>query len=163
MASVSVTPDGDAVIGEVLVAAPPERVFRALTDPQQLTEWWGQKGMFTFSHWTIDLRVGGQWRGDAEMRGSKFWIRGEYLEIEAPRLLVYTWLSNSPGETPSLVRFDLEDETAGTRVRLRHSGLAANPTARMNYQSMWPALLAWMLGFVERNETAETRPMPAGL
>jgi len=158
MATVTVTPDGDAVVGEILIAAPAERVFQALTDPQQLLQWWGQKGMFRATNWTVDLRVGGKWCGEAEMRGSTFWMRGEYLEIDPPRLLVYTWLSSLPGETPSTVRFDLESEPAGTRVKLRHSGLAANQAALVNYQNMWPAMLAWIAGFVLSGETAETRP-----
>jgi len=160
MATVVVTADGDAVVGEILIAAPCERVFQALTDPSQLLQWWGQKGMFTATSWDIDLRVGGEWRGEANMRGSTFWIKGKYVQIDPPRLLVYTWLSSMPGETPSLVRFELATEGGGTRVKLRHSGLAANVAARVNYQNMWPALLSWARGFVEMGETAETRPMP---
>jgi len=157
MAAVTVTPDQDAVVGEIFIAAPPERVFRALTHSQQLLQWWGQRGMFRSTHWSIDLRVGGQWRGEAEMRGSLFWIAGEYLEIDPPRLLVYTWVSSMPGEKPSVVRIELEDENAGTRVKLRHSGLTGNVPALVNYQGMWPALLSWVLDFVEKGETADTR------
>jgi uncharacterized protein YndB with AHSA1/START domain len=161
MAELAVTPDGDAVFGEILIAAPPERVFQALTDPQQLLQWWGQKGMFRSTSWEVDLRVGGHWRGEAEMRGSTFWIEGDYVEIDPPRLLVYTWLSSLPGETPSLVKIELAREADGTRVKLRHSGLAANPAAIMNYKSMWPALLSWVLGYVETGETGGARSMPA--
>src|ERR1700743_2147189 len=148
MATVMVTPDGDAVTRKILIAPPAERVFQALSDPPQLLQWWGQKGMFQSTNWTIDLRVGGLWKGEAEMGGSTFWVSGEYLEIDRPRLLVYTWLSSLPGETPSVVRIELEPEAAGTRVKLRHSGLAANPAAMVNYQGMWPAILSWVLGFV---------------
>lgn len=157
MATVTVTPDQDAVVGEILIAAPPGRVFQALTDPQQLLQWWGQKGMFRSTNWTIDLRVGGQWRGEAELRGSTFWIAGEYLEIDPPRLLVYTWVSSMPGERPSVVRFELEEQGQSTRVKLRHSGLSVNLPGLVNYQGMWPALLSWILGFVEKGETADTR------
>jgi hypothetical protein len=41
MPSSEITPARDAIVGEVEVAAPPERVFRALTDPAQLIRWWG--------------------------------------------------------------------------------------------------------------------------
>jgi uncharacterized protein YndB with AHSA1/START domain len=160
MPATSLTPDGDAVVGEILIAAPPERIFQALTDPEQLMQWWGQQGMFLSKHWSTDLRVGGEWRGEAQMRGSTFWIKGEYVEIDPPRLLVFTWLSNMPGETPSLVRIELHPEASGTRLKLRHSGLAANVAARVNYQGTWPALLSWVAGFVEKGERAETRPMP---
>ena len=29
------------IVGEVEVAAPPERVYAALTDPAELAAWWG--------------------------------------------------------------------------------------------------------------------------
>jgi uncharacterized protein YndB with AHSA1/START domain len=161
VASVSVTPDQDTIIGEVFIAAPPERVFQALTDPQQLLQWWGQKGMFQSTRWSIDPRVGGKWRGEAEMRGSSFWMEGEYLEFDPPRLLVYTWVTSMPGETPSTVRLEMKAEGQGTRVKLQHSGLAANPAALVNYRGMWPSMLVWMREFVEKGETAETRPFVA--
>jgi len=161
MPATSLTPDGDAVVGEILIAAPPERIFQALTDPAQLMQWWGQKGMFLSKDWKTDVRVGGEWRGEAEMRGCTFWIKGEYVEIDPPRLLVFTWVSNMPGETPSLVRIELHTEGSGTRLKLRHSGLAANEAARVNYQGMWPALLSWVAGFVEKGERADARPVPS--
>ena len=35
-----ITPGQDAVVTEIEMAAPPERVFAALTDPAQLMLWW---------------------------------------------------------------------------------------------------------------------------
>ena len=31
----------DAIVEEVFVEAPPERVYRALTEPAELVKWWG--------------------------------------------------------------------------------------------------------------------------
>lgn len=39
MATTAITPDQDAVEAEIFVAAPPERVFQAITDPNQLSRW----------------------------------------------------------------------------------------------------------------------------
>jgi uncharacterized protein YndB with AHSA1/START domain len=36
--------DQDAIVTEVEIAAPPERLFTALTDPKQLVRWWGEDG-----------------------------------------------------------------------------------------------------------------------
>ena len=58
----AVSSDQDAISLEVQIAAPRERVFRALTDPAQLMQWWGQKGMYHHTRWTADLRPGGAWR-----------------------------------------------------------------------------------------------------
>ena len=39
MAESIVTPDQDALVTEIDIAAPAERVFKALTDPAQLKRW----------------------------------------------------------------------------------------------------------------------------
>ena len=44
-----------------LVAAPPERVFRAIAEPDRLARWWGPEG-FTSTFETCEFRPGGAWR-----------------------------------------------------------------------------------------------------
>jgi uncharacterized protein YndB with AHSA1/START domain len=36
----------DEIISEIYIAAQPERVFRALVDPMQVPQWWGQTGTY---------------------------------------------------------------------------------------------------------------------
>jgi uncharacterized protein YndB with AHSA1/START domain len=38
MATIEVTPDQDVITGEIFIAAPPERVFQAITDPNQMPQ-----------------------------------------------------------------------------------------------------------------------------
>jgi uncharacterized protein YndB with AHSA1/START domain len=72
-------------------AAPRERVFRALTEPEHVQRWLlGPEG-WTLPICEMDLRVGGEWRyvwrnGD----GDEFEIRGVFREIERPARIVYT-------------------------------------------------------------------------
>jgi len=42
MSTVCITPDQDVIVAEIQIAAPPDRVFQAITDPQQVPQWWGQ-------------------------------------------------------------------------------------------------------------------------
>ena len=56
----SATPTKQLVIERTL-HAPPERVFAAFTDPEQLTKWWWPHG-FTCPAAEVDLRVGGTYR-----------------------------------------------------------------------------------------------------
>jgi uncharacterized protein YndB with AHSA1/START domain len=35
MATVAITPDQDKITAKIFIAAPPERVFQAITDPQE--------------------------------------------------------------------------------------------------------------------------------
>jgi hypothetical protein len=44
MASMTIAPDHDAIVSEICIAAPPERIFQPLVEPQQVLQWWGQGG-----------------------------------------------------------------------------------------------------------------------
>jgi uncharacterized protein YndB with AHSA1/START domain len=71
-----------------IIAAPPERVFRAWT--QRLTEWWGPHGMTT-PVCEMDLRPGGRFR--TIMRapdGTEYPTRGVFLEVTPPERIVFT-------------------------------------------------------------------------
>jgi uncharacterized protein YndB with AHSA1/START domain len=89
MATVAISHDQDAIQGEVQIAAPPERVFQALTDPRQLMQWWGQKGMYHGTDWKGDVRPGGKWRceGVSDVDGAPYHVGGEYVEVDPPRLV----------------------------------------------------------------------------
>ena len=41
-----ITPDQDAILAEVFIAAPPARVFEAIADVKQRAQWWGMKRNF---------------------------------------------------------------------------------------------------------------------
>ena len=82
MAIVAITPDQDVVTAEIFIAAPPARVFEAITDPYQMPKWWGQQGMYKITEWKGDLRPGGKWSSvGVSVDGSSFRIDGEYLEV----------------------------------------------------------------------------------
>lgn len=141
------TDAGDTIVAEIIVNASAERVFEALVDPRQRIQWWGIKGRFETTHMESDLRVGGAWemRGK-QMEGKPFTLRGEYLRIERPRLLEFTfadWEAHS-----SVVRFELEENGGITNVRLVHSGFA-NRAAQEKYQG-WPWLLSLLKAHVEK-------------
>ena len=48
------------VRASVEIAAPPEAVFRALTDPTELPRWWGSADAYRTNDWKVDLRPGRQ-------------------------------------------------------------------------------------------------------
>jgi uncharacterized protein YndB with AHSA1/START domain len=166
-----VTPDNNTVMAEIFIAAPPERVFQALTDPEQMPQWWGGKGMYRITECAGDLRPGGKWRTVGVGKdGTDFRIDGEYLEIDRPRLLVYTWLATFNGMLKTTVRFDLEPRDVhglqhhgpqrvgtGTFLKVRHDGFAGNIEAAKAHSQGWLRVLGWLQGFVEKGETLENR------
>ena len=172
MATTAIAPDQDTIIGEVFVAAPPARVFQAITDPNQVPRWWGQQGLYRITEWKGDLRVGGKWSsvgvGDD---GHSFRVDGEYIEIDPPRLLVHTWMASWSGKQDTVVRWELEPADVhglhpngpkkagtGTRLTIRHSGFAGNLDSAKAHSQGWLRVLGWMQSFVESGETLETRP-----
>lgn len=120
MASVTFTPDGDAIVSEIYIAASPERVFQALVQPQQVLQWWGQEGVYRCTEFEGDLRPGGKWRSAGEGGDNdQFTVVGEYLEVDSPRLLVYSWVASWTGAVKTTVRWELEPTNKGTLVRIR--------------------------------------------
>lgn len=139
-----------AIVEEITINAPAERVFEALISPEERVKWWGAEGSFQTTQMESDLRPGGRWamRG-LRMNGQPFTITGEYREIARPSLLVFTWLPDwqESAET-SLVRIDLDEHDGVTTVRLTHSGLSDE--ARRTGHRGWPQILAWLRAHAER-------------
>jgi uncharacterized protein YndB with AHSA1/START domain len=154
-----VTPDRDAVISEVEIAAPPERVFQALTNSDQLQRWFkGESCPVKF--WKMDARPGGSY-GYASEKGnlvvnevSEFECHGEILEFDPPRLLVYTWIGNwhLDPERETIVRWDLTPTQSGTHVKVTHSGLAEEPEARKDYSGGWVGVIENLKQFTATGE-----------
>jgi len=86
MATMSITPDQDVIVSEIYIAAPPERVFQALVEPQQVLQWWGQAGVYRCTEFDSDLRAGGKWRS-AGVAGdsSNFTVAGASTWRSIPR------------------------------------------------------------------------------
>jgi uncharacterized protein YndB with AHSA1/START domain len=105
---------------EIRIAARPETVFEFFVDPQKMGEWKGRKA-------ELDPRPGGRYRVEINDQAI---ARGEYVEIEAPSRVVFTWgwegqQSGEHAVPPgsSRVEVDLIPDGDGTLVRLRHLDL----------------------------------------
>lgn len=144
------TSTGDTIVQEIRIKAPAERIFQALTDPEERVRWWGAEGRFRATHMESELRPGGKWamRGTG-MGGRPFTVSGVYREIDRPRLLIFTWLPDwQENAAESLVRIDLVETNGVTTVRLTHTGLTSED-ARASHRG-WPDILAWLHSHVER-------------
>jgi uncharacterized protein YndB with AHSA1/START domain len=140
--------DSDTIVKEIAIRASAERIYEALTDPEQRLKWWGAEGTYRGTHMESDLRPGGKWLTRGIAWGKPFNVRGEYREIERPRLLVFTWIPDwDENALESLVRFDLEEKNGVTTVRVTHSGLVTE-SARSQHQG-WPRVLAWLQAYAE--------------
>lgn len=157
MATTQVTADQDAIVSEVHINAPAEKVFQALTDPKQLMKWWNSEECTT-EFFEMDTRRGGQWRfgtkkSKLDVNGvNQFFCEGEVLEFDPPRLLAYTWIANWHGDKNrrTVVRWELTPTKDGTHAKVTHSGLAQEAVARKDYSGGWPGVVELLKKFVEK-------------
>lgn len=153
-----VTPNFDAVVCEIDIAAPPERVFQALIDEAQLMRWFAGDASCPVKFWKLDARKGGRYRyhtenGTHKVNGvTEFDCHGEILEFDPPRLLVYTWVGNwhVDKQLQTTVRYDLTATPTGTHIKVTHSGLATEEVSRNDYANGWPGVLSSLKAFVEK-------------
>ncbi len=106
--------------------APRERVFAALTHPDDLAGWWGPRG-FTTPEIRLDLRVDGAYRfGMQPPDGDLFHLSGEFLEVDPPARLAYTfrWDEPTPDDRETVVRLSLDEADDGTQLSLAQGEFA---------------------------------------
>jgi uncharacterized protein YndB with AHSA1/START domain len=147
-----ITPDQDTIVTEIDIAAPMERVFAAICDEEVVRRRAPYLELFE-----MDLRVGGKWRLELKMPKPHHGVSvvkhdGEILEVDPPRLLVYTWFANfhSDPKHRSIVRWELTPKKSGTRVKVTHSGLASEPAACKDYAGGWPGVLEEIRVYAEK-------------
>ena len=132
---------------EKIYNAPVEKVWAAITDEEQMRQWYfdipGFKAVpgFEFEFYG----------GPPE---KQFRHLGKVTVVEVNKRLAYTWRYDGyPGE--SLVTFELFAENGKTRLRLTHEGLETFPPmaefAKENFAGGWTALIGTQLkDYVER-------------
>jgi uncharacterized protein YndB with AHSA1/START domain len=138
-----------------LIAAPPERVFAAWTEPELLSQWSSPPGI-SIEGGDIDLRVGGHWR--VTMRGADGSTReafGTYREIVPPCRLVYThaWhLDGAPGRTTpeTLLTIEFQPEGSATRLKLTQTGFES-VESRDGHRGGWSGSIDNLVALFARN------------
>lgn len=127
------TSSTDRIEKQVLLRAPIERVWRAISDAEQFGRWFGARfdGPFTagarasgtIEQTEVDPEIA---RHQAPYAGTPFDILVE--RMEAPRHFSFRW---HPGAEPdeerddnarTLVTFELEEVPEGTRLTIRETG-----------------------------------------
>jgi uncharacterized protein YndB with AHSA1/START domain len=143
--------DGGMIKAEIEIAASPERVFRSLTDAAELEAWWGADDMYRTFDWVIDLRPGGKWSARARgADGMESTVDGEYIEVDPPRRLVYTWRPSWDDYAVTTVQYELQPTATGTRLLVTHTGFGDRAMAAAGTGEGWKRVLEWMGEYVER-------------
>lgn len=96
--------------------APRELVFKALTDPSLIPQWWGPDYLSIIVD-KMEVKKGGIWRyiqRDAE--GQEYIFNGVYHEITAPERMIYTFEWEGMPSHVLLETVSLEDHNGKTRL-----------------------------------------------
>lgn len=131
------------------IVATPERLFDAWTRAEELREWWGPQNVKCIAA-EVDLRVGGVYRiANQFPDGRILWISGEFLSIERPHRLEYTWRVGSPHAPVERVRVQFVRSGDQTEVIVTHSRIDGE-TSRESHQQGWQGCLEGLKGYVHR-------------
>jgi len=141
------TESAEAVIVERTLNAPIARVWRALTDVDQMREWY-------FDLKEFKPQVGFEFEFVVEHEGNSYHHLCKVTEVVPEKKIAYTWrYKGEPGN--SLVTIELSAEGNTTRLKLTHTGIETFPKtpayAKKNFEAGWTAIVGTELKqFVER-------------
>ena len=131
------------------IRATPRRLFEAWTTPSQLLSWWGPRGV-RCTQAEIDLRVGGRYRlGNELPDGRVVVIAGEFLAVEPPTELVYTWRVDSQSVAPERVTVRFDQRGEGTEVVIVHERIA-DAVTREGHLGGWEGCLDGLAAYARR-------------
>jgi uncharacterized protein YndB with AHSA1/START domain/uncharacterized damage-inducible protein DinB len=128
---------------ERTLAATPERVFAAWTEPELMRRWFGPQGT-RVAEVESDAREGGDWRVVMENveTGERHIVVGTFRELRPPRTLVTTWAwleGGKPGGPPgpkTVITVRLREVEAGTRMTVHHRGFET-AESREGHRTGW--------------------------
>jgi uncharacterized protein YndB with AHSA1/START domain len=127
----------DAVVLERTFKAPVARVWKALTDVDQMREWY-------FDLKEFKPKVGFEFGFVVEHEGNTYDHRCRVTEVIPKKKIAYTWRYYGH-EGDSLVTFELFPEGDKTRLKLTHEGLDSFPKtaafARENFEKGWTQII----------------------
>ena len=131
------------------IHATPEEVFDAWTDAEGMAVWM-TPGDSKHSRVTIDPRVGGRFQIDMVGDKATYEHRGEYLIVDRPRKLSFTWISKPTNEQRTVVTVELKPVGADeTELTLTHEGLPSADSTKGHAQG-WGVIVEKLAARFER-------------
>ncbi len=133
----------------IAIDAPAPAVWRALTDPQLITQY--MFGTTVVSAWKEGTPI--YWRG--EWQGRPYEDKGMILKLEPERMIQYSHFSPLSGQADApenyhIVTVRLEPEGEQTHVRLSQSGSATEEERDHSAQN-WEMMLGSLKALLEKS------------
>jgi uncharacterized protein YndB with AHSA1/START domain len=143
------TESAETVMIERTFDAPIAKVWKALTEVDQMRQWY-------FDLKEFNPEVGFEFEFVVEHEGNRYHHLCRVTEVIPQKKIAYTWrYKGEPGD--SLVSIELSSEADKTRLKLTHTGIETFPKTpeygRKNFEAGWTAIMGNELKqFVERKE-----------
>ena len=129
-------------------AVAPEKVWRAWTEPEALSRWFGPGDTDSVTRADLDVRAGGRYHiAFRTTDGEEHGVSGVYREVQVHRRLSFSWAWKSTPERVSLVTIELEPKDSGCELRFRHDRFY-DQTARDNHERGWTGTFAKLDSFL---------------
>ena len=127
----------EPIVIERIFNAPIPRVWEALTDVDQMRQWY-------FDLKEFKAQVGFEFDFVVEHEGNSYHHLCRVTEVIPEKKIAYTWrYKGEPGD--SLVTFELFSDGNKTRLKLTHTGIETFPKtpayARKNFEAGWTAII----------------------
>ena len=139
--------------------APPERVFDAWLDPQTAGKWLFATPAGEMVRVEIDARVGGRFVFVDRRSGEDIEHTGEYLEIDRPKRLAFSFVVPRFSSEPSRIQVELAPAASSpgtTLLTLLHEGVFAEFAGRT--EEGWASILEGL----ERSLAGLSESVPKG-
>jgi uncharacterized protein YndB with AHSA1/START domain len=143
-------PVGDTAVFEVFIKTTPEKLWEAITDPDQRASY--SFGVRTTSDWTEGSTYESGVPGAVEI------ATGENLVVDPPRLLVQTftaqWSDDVKAQGATRVTWEIEPVGSSCRLTVIHDQLPLDANAEL--YGGWPMILSGLKTLLETGERLDT-------
>ncbi len=141
-----------SIVHEVTIRVPPQQVFAALVEPEQIAKWntYADKPK-------VEPKVGGRYSFGWSSEGEGTDGPGEIVEFEAGKKITYSW----HGDPPTLVSWTVEPLPGApnaTKVTLVHSGFITEQNMLAGYNLGWPGFVYSLAEWLEHGELPKMFP-----
>jgi uncharacterized protein YndB with AHSA1/START domain len=143
-------PVGDTAVFEIFIKTTPERLWEAITDPEQRAKY--SFGVATRSDWTEGSSY------EAGVPGVVEIAAGENLVVDPPRLLVQSftalWSDEVKATGATRVTWEIEPVGSSCRLTVTHDQLPDGVNAEV--YGGWPMILSGLKTLLETGELLDT-------
>jgi uncharacterized protein YndB with AHSA1/START domain len=141
------------------IAAPAEKVYAAITQPEVARRYWGHENV---SDWV----PGSTWSHVKADATRKVQITGKVVEARPPERLVITWANPDRMDEPdahSRVTFDITPYDGMVRLTVTHDQLEAGGSMAAGISKGWPIVLSSLKSLLETGQSLDVFAKPLGV